>query len=272
MRLGHDSGWIKNSSGRICGVSCGADFTAEHEWGIEDLLRNLNKSGENLKIYGIERRRVNPTKNVHFLEHDGICSLLVYSDYLIQYMSADKMMKSYPLGRNDPTCYWNGENALIRSKDKETLQKIYKELMAGNVAIWLGGSRSPISNAGLCFGVISEIDKENLTAMENADRESERLKKAAEKTGIKSRIDAYNEQWRKNIEVETGGRCYQTPPCGYNALSPSFNKKGKKTKYEVVFWLNPMDQRNNEIGWFTVEELEEWLTKGTGPIVKKGKK
>lgn len=31
MRLGHDSGWIKNSSGRICGVSCGADFTAEHK-------------------------------------------------------------------------------------------------------------------------------------------------------------------------------------------------------------------------------------------------
>jgi len=35
----------------------------------------------------------------------------------------------------------------------------------------------------------------------------------------------------------------------------------------VIFWLNPVDGRRNNHGYFTVEELAQW-TQGTGPVPK----
>ena len=55
------------------------------------------------------------------------------------------------------------------------------------------------------------------------------------------------------------------------ALSPKkLNKEDMekhKTKFSVIFWLNPTEQRIVNYGWFTVEELRMWI-KGKGPIVK----
>ena len=41
----------------------------------------------------------------------------------------------------------------------------------------------------------------------------------------------------------------------------------QENKKEVIFWLNPMDQHNNNWGWFTVEDLKKWA-KGKGKIPK----
>jgi hypothetical protein len=56
----------------------------------------------------------------------------------------------------------------------------------------------------------------------------------------------------------------------YFALSPRWCNDGEKTrtKYPIVFWLNPHDQHIYNSGWFTVEELEQWISK-TGPVLKK---
>lgn len=34
-----------------------------------------------------------------------------------------------------------------------------------------------------------------------------------------------------------------------------------------MFWLNPMNQKKYNHGWFTIEELQQWA-KDNGPIVK----
>lgn len=40
-----------------------------------------------------------------------------------------------------------------------------------------------------------------------------------------------------------------------------------ETKYAIVFWLNPWEQRIHHSGWFTVEELELWA-ENKGPVMK----
>lgn len=54
------------------------------------------------------------------------------------------------------------------------------------------------------------------------------------------------------------------------ALSPSrpLATNEKKSKYDLRYWLNPMEQRHNNSGYFTVEELEQWI-ENKGPIPKK---
>jgi hypothetical protein len=37
-----------------------------------------------------------------------------------------------------------------------------------------------------------------------------------------------------------------------------------------MYFLNPMRQQENNFGWFTVEELEQWM-EGKGPIPGKKK-
>jgi hypothetical protein len=51
----------------------------------------------------------------------------------------------------------------------------------------------------------------------------------------------------------------------YYALTPAWKDAAKR---EVWFWLNPFDQKTYNSGWFTEDELKEWI-KGTGPVVKK---
>ena len=51
------------------------------------------------------------------------------------------------------------------------------------------------------------------------------------------------------------------------ALSPRWAKdvRTSKTAYPVVYWLNPMHQNIYNYGYFTVEELEQWID-DCGPI------
>jgi hypothetical protein len=48
------------------------------------------------------------------------------------------------------------------------------------------------------------------------------------------------------------------------ALSPRWKDAEKK---EVIFWLNPENQRENNSCWCTVSDLNDWI-KGEGKIPK----
>jgi hypothetical protein len=153
-----------------------------------------------------------------------------------------------------------------KTKKKPKLQSLYNALVSGEVAVWLGGGGF-LMNAGLCLAIIDKVDDEKKAVMAKADKSNADLKVAAQKTGIKDKIDKKNEFWKQCQEVENGQRCYDKAPHAYMALSPawSLSLAGSKTKYNVVFWLNPYHQQEVNYGWYTVEELEQWL-EGKGPI------
>jgi len=54
----------------------------------------------------------------------------------------------------------------------------------------------------------------------------------------------------------------------FQSLAGRTGKPTDDTEHPVIFFLNPKDQVNNNHGWFTVEDLDKWIS-GTGPVIRK---
>lgn len=91
------------------------------------------------------------------------------------------------------------------------------------------------------------------------------LRQASDETGIVAKLKATQAHSQAGY-IEGGCRWY--------ALSPRWlsekEKKANITKYPVIYWLNPEFQHRTNCGWFTVENLEQWI-EGKGPIPKTNK-
>jgi hypothetical protein len=95
--------------------------------------------------------------------------------------------------------------------------------------------------------------------MRKFDEDAAALGVASDKTGIIDRLAKHN-----------AGKDWRDPTkCGYYACKPSWIHEESKydTKYDVIYFLNPQEQHRCNFGWFTVEQLDQWLA-GTGPVIK----
>ncbi len=267
-RRGQNGGWMEHE-GKMIAVNLGADFTAEHEWGIKELNKLLNISVDT-NVLGIDRYRIRSTnpKSLHLVEQSkNEAALVVLEPDSVKYYLGKKLdeyfngeMRIYD---NDFASAWCEGSFGINVKGKENIEKLKKIQQAiynRDAAMWLGGG-AIFSNAGLVIGIISEIPEHLKKEMYDKHVEANKLQEASEATGIKAKIDAVNEKWY----AENRGSIY--PPCGYYALRPSWNNGGV-TKHPVIYWLNPQEQQKNHYGWYTVEELELWI-EGKGPIVER---
>lgn len=259
MRRSPKVHWHVNAD--FFGVSLGADFVAEHEWGIKNLTDALGIKKEGL---GIEKRRVTNGEIVHMLGDDN---LYVTARCYGQKKTVEELnaVNEWSFRNEETVAAWDEEGFLIRTKTEQgKLKELYEALKNGNAAVWLGGGKF-LENAGLNVCIIDKVPAHLKELMQNSDEDSRKLKEEAEKTGIKKKIDEKNDAWRKYKEVECGRTVYEQPPHGYYALSPAWINVTRKSKHKVMFWLNPANQGKNNYGWFTVEELELWL-QNKGPI------
>jgi hypothetical protein len=143
---------------------------------------------------------------------------------------------------------WDGESFGIRAtnKYKHYLKSIYDAILAKDALIFLGGGMMAFENAGLHIVIASLMPEDVVKKCYDADKDNQNMHKAADATGIKKR-------------VEKAGK-------GFFALSPRWRDEKKK---EVVFWLNPMEQDKTNFGWFTVQDLDDWIAgKGKIPMTK----
>lgn len=280
MRLSYRGGPLTDNEGKFIAWNLGADYCAEHEWGIVKLKKLLGiGSKEKIfsiyerKVFGIERRRItkadpdtiyyNEVKNRAVLivgdevkferSYNGEEGLKKIADRFKPYRSySDYKSRKYT---TKPTTAWDQGAFIIHvegKEHKEYLRELYEAIKSGDAALWLGGG-GVFENAGLVVGIISRIPKDAATLMYDRDKEQYELERDAKKTGIENRLRKAGKGW--------------------HALSPGrllkSTKRGEvKSKYNVMFWLNPMDQQQNNYGWFTVEQLDQWA-KDEGPIIKK---
>ena len=278
MRRGSNPSFMTENDTFI-GIHLGADFCAEHEWGIDGIKKLFGMSTEKTyKPFGIERRRIKEfnTECVYFHQDGNFAVLLV--DGILEYTIKDiRKAGSFKAWLRKTSCdgihmedqelvtAWSEGDIGIAVQGQENvtkLEQLYEAMKKKDVAIFIGGSDGIISNAGLNMMIVSAIPKESLDAAKRTDKDAFNLVKAAEKTGIKKKIDEANK-----------GTIGFDKPVGYYALSPRWAKDvtvKSRTKYPVVFWLNPQNQKENNFGWFTVEELEQWIH-GKGPIPGKNK-
>ncbi len=268
MRRARDSEWLVEDT-NFMGINFGADFCAEHEWGVAELCSQLGVSND-LKVLGIDRRLINQPKEgfLHFLEEEDSVALIGKELYNKEdYKKIDDFSRELAI-HDKMVCAWSDKDFGIRvsTKDKQDvkrLNRLYKAINEKDAAIWLGGGHA-FCNAGLVIGIVSHISAYHKEEMYNTDLDYQKLQKASKEIGIKQKIDELNEAW-----MEENKSSYFAP-CSYYALRAAWASSGFKTKYPVMYWLNPRNQDVNNTNWVTVEQLEQWM-EGRGSIIKEGK-
>jgi hypothetical protein len=266
---------------KLVGVNLGFDFCAEHEWGVKGIREKLG-IGEIGNPPGIQTR-INTSNDVylfHSFKRKGEKYAVMFSLTAVRnrYWGADrhndpidvkiknyindhfKQAKSW-LGEslaglresekernkdNHITCQWAEEDFEIFVHGEEfvnNLKQIHEAYTAKNIS--LGGNycgNSFTKQLGLSFFIVSNMPQEWIDRCMQADEEQIQIQKMVEDTKIKDIL----------------AKASKT----YYALSPRFDANGC-----LSFWLNPCDQKNNNFGWYSVEDLKEWAL-GKGKIPK----
>ena len=273
MRRGSNVDIIRDGEGGVfCGICLGADYCAEHEWGIKDIRRSF---GVDDSAIGIDRRLIKtlpPTELVSDVYSDAFYSdALIYgerkeknsTDYFIVFdsMSSIKYVieKDHTLNlyrskeecvSDHLACAWDEGSFGIRVDEtyRAELLELYEAFLRKDVCIFHGGG-GVFRNAGLMMCIASRIPEYGKQEWLRGDQDRIALEKASVDTGIEEKLRKAGKRWF--------------------ALSPRWSSviRGLTTSYPVVYWLNPMEQDKYDSNWFTVEDLLLWA-KDKGPVVK----
>jgi hypothetical protein len=263
--------WLE-VDGKVIGISLGADYCAEHEWGINGLKRALGVDGATsefarekpkyTKPAGLPRRMISKHDRVRLYEHKDAVVLLCMDqwslDHFEERITKNGIVKAFKphlpqdLTQSELGAAWDEGEFGIHGKgvNAERIKDLYAAFQANNVGIWVGGRAIAFENGGLILCIADRIPEVNAKMLSDGDLDNEKLQAASDATGIVERL-------------KEAGK-------GFFACSPRWreDKSKKKSGHPVVYWLNPIEQDQNNYGWFTVEELDLWI-KGSGPIPKK---
>lgn len=263
MRRGNGGSIGVDANGDLKYVSLGADYCAEHEWGVKGIKLKLGITEEVTKENaGAGRRSVTKRPDLTCAKY-GLDYVIAsrskyvddsapeYHDWLDRTLS-----KPYQDdGSVNVVGAWDESSFGVRflggpcrhaEKHRDQLLRAFDSL---DVVMWIGGG-GVFKNGGLCFGVKSKMESEIFAQWTQVDLDAMELQKASDQTGIIERL--------KKAER------------GYHACLPRWCRDDEKklTKHSVIYWLNPREQQANNFGWFTVEDLDMWID-GVGPCVKK---
>lgn len=254
MRRGNDNKILMTDDGQMLGVALGADYCAEHEWGIKK-LQNLYGFGDPEK-FGLARRQITkPNPLLVWLDskptkvyRNGKNQTVKCSGFMSKvYSHQEDALPSFEFGFYGDKTLWTGWSEqdfgvfTINADDVPKLRELYDHIVRLDAAIWLGGG-GVFKNAGLGIAIASRLSKDVTDLWDQSDRDHKKLKEDAEATGIEARLRAAGLQWY--------------------ALSPKRQSDGS-----IVFWLNPEKQDQYEACWATVQDLDDWIA-GKGKIIK----
>jgi hypothetical protein len=265
VRGTYNAEWLEDSeSGLVIGINLGADYCAEHEFGIRGIHSALGVTFED-HIYGIDRRRVrqvpehlefgtmkipgpDPKVKGERRKPRKAAYLLLrrpWASPVTDYKSLPSGLRLY--GDQTLACAWDESEfgILATGDDIAKLEDFQKHLLEMDVAVGMGKQLNPFHRGGLVFTIISRLPQEVLNKVYEDDKDHHELLLAAKATGIEDYLKAAGKR--------------------YYALSPRWSDKEAG---EIRFWLNPMDQHIYNHGWFTVNELKQWAA-NEGPIMKK---
>jgi hypothetical protein len=277
MRLARNSQIVKAENGQFIGINLGADFVAEHEWGIKGIKRAFGIEQTEDRLVGLERRVITRVPELFYKKNYKIKTrpnireverefnvLIFASAFNYKYYDESlprEMNFFYNYEESDLQCAWSEGSFGIVMKNSEYLDELFEAIQDKNVVIGRFGG-GIFENAGLGVYIADRLPSEVINSWIEADQKEYYIKQLDEEIGIRAQFDYFNSKSQR----------YSEQPFGYFALSPKLIdeewKKERNTDYDLIYWLNPMGQDKNNYGWFTVEELEAWL-EGKGPIPKK---
>lgn len=261
------------------GFDLSSDYCAEHEFGIKELNRILNRNEET--------HRINPEKiddymvfsttkdnefailhigwDVYFnkkhyperilKEKSKKKEILKYHHAITLYDPPNRELKDSEKDFYSIASAWCQEDfaILVRGKDLvEKLKMVYEAFKKNDIAIWLGGGHV-FKNAGFCVAIYSKLPESVIKGWESYYLDKKMLEKASLETGIEEKLNKSDKEYYALCA---------------DWISPEQKKKEpNRTKYPVIYYLNPCEQQKYNYGWFSVEELEQWI-ENSGPIIK----
>lgn len=241
--------WLHDDKKRLVGVSLGADASTEHECGTKKLAEAFGyKFGSR---DGWDARRITrlPTTFAGTeLEVNGEQCILVSSNLEVALRHVHTELRFYQFTKGctlNTSAAWDEENfaILARGPDMKWARKLlesfaYLDVMAGGVL----QSHYPVM--GLTYAVYSRVPYHvKAIAKQKLDDELTRDKILMD-SGVIERLINAGRRW-------------------YSLRETAWHDAAKTT---IRVWLNPSDQAQNRSGWFTLEQLEQWV-KGEGPVM-----
>lgn len=286
-RATSDTKWLReNEDSDIFGISLGSDFCAEHEQGVPSLRNYLGLPSNTLNglslsdyvklpedkrksiVLDVSSITVSKLPKSTYVEYevkskDGKVKTpaayfgVTCSDYdrgitpdaydaIFYDVPGDKSYVKYP---TDVVTSWSEDGFIIHVLGQENIDKLkrlYKAFKTNDIVF--GGSISSwnkIGNRGLSFGFLSSLDDDTKAVLYKYNVDLINLYEDIRQTGIIEKLESAKK--------------------GFYALSPNRDKDGT-----IKFYLNPMDQANNNSNWVTVKDLEDWI-EGEGIIPKNPK-
>lgn len=256
MRRSYHCEFIQNEKNEPIGFAFGSDAVSEHEWGIDGLRSAL---GMNTNAIGFDRSIAHDFRfnlSIHERKNEMIVLFEPTAFNFGEPPSIDKLIcwnelscwKDTPIAAS-----WDDSSFGIHVIGAENVRLLKKAVVEPwndhDVALFVGRFKQEFK-AGLIFLRASQMPEDNRKAMREAHLDYIALQKASDKIGIHNKLRKAGKD--------------------FFALSPRWAKDvaTSETKYPVVYWLNPMHQDINNFGYFTVEELKQWIN-NCGPIPKK---
>lgn len=261
-------------------------FCAEHEWGIGGLIDSL---GIDKTLLGIEARttskKIDPAI-IQFGETPTFLWLWIDRPYKTEARTLELLKGLYEMGESSLGYQggWDDSSIGIWVHKEKAPQAIVAELKAivkaaknkERLVITLGGGSNPFGGGGLVIAARSAIDKRpeiNETYLK-ADLEAKALKEVW--TPIETRLKLMMKTPKFNKYQQ---RYYAESQYHRNEKELSYCYLGPKTleakpvensKYPFMLWLNPDVQDLYDSGWYTVEQIEQWIN-GEGPVIDNGR-
>lgn len=275
---------------QVIGLEFGADYVAEHEHGIEDLQFEF---GIPLKPtwtdLGIDARCITQVpESLSLLDWDSKGTMhrgIIFDGY---HSHKDRLNKAQldSVQLNDPkdnwwrkdtppssrlVTAWNHRSfgflvhAEVVGPDILAVGELYDAFCTNDIAMWASGDQlsGSMLRGGLVIAIASRMPEKFREHLKDRDQNQLALEEAAHLTGLVQRVD----------EARAQRKWPEWSPFAYFSLKPAWVAQkqsaldGAETNYPVCFWLNPLDQKTQKAGYYTVEQLDEWLA-GRGPVYK----
>jgi len=276
--------------GQVIGLEFGADYVAEHECGIEDLQHEFGiPLRPTWTEFGIEARRItNVPERLSLLDWDARGTMhrgIIFDDYRSYKHRLDKAQID-SLQLSDPKDNWwrnspppesrlitawkrNSFGFLVHTetlgRDILAISDLYDAFLTMDLAMWASGNQlsGSMLRGGLVLAIVSRVPEKFREHLKDQDQNQLALDEAAHLTGLVQRVN----------EARGQRQWPDWSPFAHFSLRPAWVAQkqsalnGAETTYPVCFWLNPLDQKNQKAGYYTVEQLDEWLA-GRGPVYR----
>jgi hypothetical protein len=279
--------------GKFIGIALGYDYCAEHEWGIKELKRMCGIPDSTKKTMGVISRTITKVPSLVFKEEvvkrnttkvkKGKYAILYtgnrwhtkeenetyvprdLKNYIQDLTWNEKWYSEHPSTRGDKDniiTAWDGGSfgvAVMGEQEVEWLKELKVAIEEKRLTIAVANLRAknPFAGSSLCLMITDRIPQETLDAMYMGDKEYFDREDYEEKIGMKKIIEKRGNNGYNGLHY-------------FMACSPKWidyedkeareeQKKKNNTKYDIMYWINYSDDDNN-YGWYTVEEIREWLT------------